>query len=206
MRYYNHDHIWTKRKEAKNPIWGSYSNKCYQDVAQHIGRIQLPPGKILDLGCGAGAAGAWFNELGYTYTGADESKAAIDLGREYFNGLDLHHVDFAEELDMEIWKDKFDLAVSINVLHCLVDPSDRIQLLKSALYSLQKGGSLVLTTMCLPMISDFRQADSPRCYKTVEDIQSEFALAGFQEVETLEFIPVEGRAKISNLVIKGLKK
>lgn len=206
MRYYNHDHIWTKRREAKNPIWGSYSNKCYQDVAQHIGRIKLPPARILDLGCGAGAAGQWFRELGYAYTGADESKAAIDLGVEYFRDLDLHHVDFAEEIQIETWRERFDVAVSINVLHCLVEPSDRMELLKSALYCLQREGSLVLTTMCLPMAPDFRQADSPRCYKTVEEIRSEFELAGFKEIETLEFIPVEGRAKISNLVIKGQKQ
>jgi cyclopropane fatty-acyl-phospholipid synthase-like methyltransferase len=157
---------------------------------------------VLDIGCGAGACGMWFHELGYEYVGLDESENAIDLGRQCFPKLSLHHEDFLAEINKK-WRASFDVAVSINVLHCLTEQGDRLQFLTNAKKTLVSGGSFIFSGMCLPKESSFKQADSPRCYKTVEDIMEEVTKVGFRDVEVLEFLPPSKQAKIGNTTLIG---
>jgi SAM-dependent methyltransferase len=72
----------------------------------------LPPGRALDLACGAGRNAQFLGERGWSVIGVDASVAALQVARgarTVLADLERHHVPFRDEL--------FDIVIIINFLH-----------------------------------------------------------------------------------------
>jgi|SRR5437899_5190853 len=69
----------------------------------------LPPGRALDLACGAGRNSRYLAERGWRVTGVDRSVAAVQIVRGVLADLERDAVPFRDEL--------FDLIIIINFLH-----------------------------------------------------------------------------------------
>ena len=94
--------------------------------------------KILDVGCGAGTFLIVAKGLGWTVTGVEPTKAAVETARRF--GLDVYHGYVEEyEKDTDI---RFDVVTCFEVLEHVADP---IAILKSIKNLLKPGGVLVIS-------------------------------------------------------------
>ncbi|MDD3103769.1 MAG: class I SAM-dependent methyltransferase [Candidatus Cloacimonetes bacterium] len=106
-------------------------------------------GRALDLGCGAGNISFWLESRGYSVTGIDVSRVAIDWAIEQ-GRLSDSIVNFAvanaaqDNLDFE---DKFDLVLDNYCLHCIIG-RDRDRYLSNIFHNLLPGGIYICNTMC----------------------------------------------------------
>ncbi|MFC9680196.1 SAM-dependent methyltransferase [Streptomyces sp. NPDC056948] len=104
----------------------------------------LPPGDVLDLGCGEGGDALWLARLGWHVTAVDISAVAVErlaaLSRSH--GLGDHVTTVRADL-RESWPPGgFDL-VCAHYLHTPFD-LDRATVLRSAAHALRPGGRLLV--------------------------------------------------------------
>ena len=100
-----------------------------------------PPGRILDLGCGAGdPIGGYLLERGFDLVGCDFSEAMIALARRQFPGADWRVQDM-RALDVE---GDFDGVLSWDAFFHLSPPEQRLLLPRLA-GMIRPGGALLLT-------------------------------------------------------------
>ncbi|MFD6992446.1 SAM-dependent methyltransferase [Streptomyces sp. NPDC059943] len=104
----------------------------------------LPPGDVLDLGCGQGGDALWLARRGWRVTAVDVSAVAV----ERLTGLALAH-GLADRMDAErhdlresFPPGTFDL-VSAHYLHTPLD-LDRATVLRAAAHALRPGGRLLV--------------------------------------------------------------
>jgi SAM-dependent methyltransferase len=120
--------------------WEERSHHCHDDpvgvLAAEVG--SLPPGRALDLGCGAGRAAVWLAERGWRVTGVDYSEVALRLARERRADLDWVLADLRE---YEPEQAAFDLVL---VLYVHLPSDERRRLLSRAAAALAAGGTLVV--------------------------------------------------------------
>ena len=191
--YYNHDATWLDRSAHRSPVWGHYSAVLYEHVLQVLSKhmetrtaaFQEQP-NLLDAGCGAGKFGDFAVAAGYQYVGIDESSVAVALGRAHWPSRDLRCLDLAQpiataNLHLDLFG-RFDIATSLNVLHCLTEENHRIQYLKNLKACVKSEGLLCLTTMYGPITRAFRPSREPRIYLDRDTIMGELATAGWPEV------------------------
>jgi SAM-dependent methyltransferase len=95
----------------------------------------LPPGTVLDLGCGAGGDVRWLVARGWQVTAVDIAEAAV---RSLPPSVTAHHMDLAAEFP----PGTYDL-VSAQYFHPVV-ALDRARVLRTAAASLNPGGLLVV--------------------------------------------------------------
>lgn len=203
--YYNHDHIWARRVKVDHPVWGSNSFKVYYAVSDYLKDLGFHGAQVLDIGCGAGILGKVLQAEGHEYTGVDESAVAIELGSRHFPDADLAICDFAFSQIPEEYEGRFEALISINVLHCLVEQTERQNFLRNAYSCAKNASAFILTTMCGPVESTYRQNESPRLYATKADIIAEMQDVGWSRVQELRYIPPFGRSKIPNVHLVGFK-
>ena len=99
-----------------------------------------PRSRVLDVGCGDGlAAGAFLQERGCDYVGADVSENAVREASD--NGFRASLIDDAASLPFA--DNEFDAVVSMEVIEHLLYPLNAVQ---EALRVLKPGGILLLTT------------------------------------------------------------
>jgi SAM-dependent methyltransferase len=98
----------------------------------------LPPGRALDLGCGAGRSAVWLAEHGWQVTGVDFSEVAIGLAHE--RRPDVEWV-LADLRDYEPDHAAFDLVL---VLFVHLPPEERRVLLARAAAALAPGGTALV--------------------------------------------------------------
>ena len=67
---------WNERYAGSNQIWSGQPNQ-----ALVIEVSELPPGRVLDVGCGEGADAVWLAQRGWDVTGLDVSGVALDRAR-----------------------------------------------------------------------------------------------------------------------------
>lgn len=102
----------------------------------------LEPGSALDLGCGDGPNAVWLAEQGWTTTGVDLSRVALDRAAERAAaaGVDVRW----ERADLRGWTtgERFDLVVELFV-HA-ADDVERASVLAGAAECVRPGGTLLV--------------------------------------------------------------
>ena len=115
----------------------STSHHCHDDpvgiLADEL--ADLPPGRALDLGCGAGRSAVWLAERGWDVTGVDFSDVALGLARKQRPDVDWVLADLRE---YEPERGAFDLVL---VLFVHLPPDERRALLSRAADALAPGGT-----------------------------------------------------------------
>ncbi|NTW00713.1 MAG: class I SAM-dependent methyltransferase [Oscillochloris sp.] len=89
---------------------------------------QLPPGRMLDLGCGGGRACIYLAQRGWCCTGIDIVPEAITLAEERADAAGVSaqiyfHVGSVADLDLRLAP--YDLAIDVGCLHSLNDDQAR---------------------------------------------------------------------------------
>ena len=113
-----------------------------REIAEH-GVMWLPgatPGRLLDVGCGAGSFLARMQELGWQVTGVEPDPAGARATREK---LGQGRVVAANLGSCELQAESFDAITLSHVIEHLPDPADA---LRTCLRLLRPGGTLVCTT------------------------------------------------------------
>lgn len=120
--------------------WQERSHHCADDpidvLVDELGG--LPPGRALDLGCGAGRAAAWLADRGWRVTGVDYSEVALRLARERRADIDWVLADLR---GYEPERGAFDLVL---VLYVHLPSPQRLALLARAAGALVRGGTLLV--------------------------------------------------------------
>ena len=107
-------------------------------VADRVGAPGAGPGRLLDLGSGAGVTAQLFATLGYEVTLADVSEPLLEFARWRLErrGVDAGYV----HLPADLGTDAFDLVTALDVMVHVPDPYETAQRLHRAL---RPGGLLV---------------------------------------------------------------
>ena len=153
------------------------SNNLYLD--------DLPPGKLLDIGCGNGERLARMRSIGWSVEGQDVDPKAVSFGRQKFN-LKIHSEPL---LSLVLPSESYDVIIMNHVIEHLLQPA---AILKECHRLLRQGGRLVVVT---PNADSFAHKyfgaswiglDPPRhlhlfSLRTIEQLA---ALAGFRNLNT----------------------
>jgi SAM-dependent methyltransferase len=141
----------------------------------------LPPGRVLDGGCGAGGFLALARERGWTGVGVDYETRMIAVARA--RGLDAHARDFAGFLKTRA-PAEFDAAVLFDVLEHASEPRELLAALKPVL----KPGAYLAVTFpndARPLFFGREDHDYPPHHFTrwtAQSLRSFFAREGFDVV------------------------
>ena len=127
-------------REGWNQRWEQRDHHCADDpvdvLDDELG--SLPPGRALDLGCGAGRSAIWLAKRGWRVTGVDFSDVAIRLAREQRADVDWVLADLRE---YEPEQGVFDLVL---VLFVHLPPDERRLLLSRGAAALVPGGTALV--------------------------------------------------------------
>jgi len=102
----------------------------------------LPPGRALDLGCGAGRSAIWLAERGWEVTGVDFSRVALERARRLARARGVV-IDWVEE-DLRTYEppeSSFDLVL---VLYVHLPAQERRKVLRRVTAALRPGGALLV--------------------------------------------------------------
>lgn len=104
----------------------------------------LPPGDVLDLGCGSGGDALWLARRGWRVTAVDVSSVAVGrlTGLAVSHGLDERIAARRHDLRTSFPDGRYDL-VSAHYLHTPLD-LDRASVLRAAAHALRPGGRLLV--------------------------------------------------------------
>ena len=127
-------------REEWNRRWQERGFHCADDpvglLADEL--AGLPPGRALDLGCGAGRTAIWLAEHGWEVTAVDFSDAALAIARAQRADIEWVPADLRE---YEPEPEAFDLVL---VLYMHMPAGDRRAILAGATAALAPGGTLVV--------------------------------------------------------------
>ncbi|MEI5101718.1 class I SAM-dependent methyltransferase [Streptomyces sp. PmtG] len=135
----------------------------------------LPPGDVLDLGCGGGGDALWLAGQGWRVTAVDVSAVAVErltaLARSH--GLDDRVTAARHDLRTSFPDGAFDL-ICAHYLHTPFD-LDRAAVLRSAAHALRPGGRLLVVDHGSTAPWSWDQ-DSDVRYPTPREVAEELAL------------------------------
>lgn len=77
----------------------------------------LPPGRALDLACGAGRNAMWLQRQGWDVVAIDGAEEAIRIVQEHAPAIDARVLDFERELPLPFPDESFDLIAILFFLH-----------------------------------------------------------------------------------------
>jgi SAM-dependent methyltransferase len=131
--------FWDGVYAARPAASGPQPNACLTETV-----MGLPPGDVLDLGCGDGGDALWLARLGWRVTAVDISAVAVErlaaLARSH--GLGDRVTTVRHDLHKSFPPGGFDL-VCAHYLHTPFD-LDRATVLRSAAHALRPGGRLLV--------------------------------------------------------------
>jgi SAM-dependent methyltransferase len=165
MRYFEtHEAVYARRLAAGAAGWddGEYDEFAMRDQLQRwlvASSAATQGARVLELGCGTGALACMLAEQGFEVTAIDVSTSAVAFARSVAGARGLA-VQF-EVGDACSWRapaDSFDVIVDSHLLHCIVGPVERRQLLANLRTALRPEGELWTETMALAQ----RFAPTPR--------------------------------------------
>jgi SAM-dependent methyltransferase len=165
MRYFEtHEQIYARRLAAGAAGWddGEYDEFALRDQLQRwlvASSAATQGARVLELGCGTGALACMLAEHGFEVTAIDVSASAIGFARSVAQARGLA-VGF-EVGDACSWRapaEAFDVIVDSHLLHCIVGPVERRQLLANLRAALRPEGEFWTETMALAQ----RFAPTPR--------------------------------------------
>jgi len=82
---------WNRRFRERGPVHGGEPDPTVVAELE-----SLPPGRVLDLGCGQGRNGAWLAQQGWDVTGVDFSEVALNAARAAAPGADWVEADLRD--------------------------------------------------------------------------------------------------------------
>jgi SAM-dependent methyltransferase len=128
---------WDARYRESERIWsGEPNDVLVREVAD------LPPGRVLDLGCGEGGDAVWLARRGWRVTAVDISRVAIERAARYAAEAGVE-IDFQwHDLATSFPEGEFDL-VSAQFLHSKGD-MPREEILRKAAAAVAPGGVLLI--------------------------------------------------------------
>jgi SAM-dependent methyltransferase len=187
--YKKHEPVYQKLKKEGFHGWGGSSFKdrmtgWKKNAERIISFVGNERGKLLELGCGNGEVTRMFAKLGFEAYGIEISDTAVSWAKELT--MEALQVDFVAgdvcELD-KIYNVHFNIIIDGNCLHC-IHGSDRDRLLRAVYNRLVEGGVFIVNSLiAIPeteceasMVTD---RELSRCFRTVEQLESEFTEAGF---------------------------
>ncbi|MDD2723611.1 MAG: class I SAM-dependent methyltransferase [Methylovulum sp.] len=138
-------------------LWLSRSRK----TRQRMYLDSLPPGRVLDIGCGGGITLRLLAKAGWTAVGQEVDPVAAENAR-HFSGCDIH-LGAIETLGLAA--ESFD---AITMLHVIEHASSPVELLSICKGLLKPGGQLVLVTPNINSLGrhlygiDWRGLEPPR--------------------------------------------
>ncbi|GAA4170926.1 class I SAM-dependent methyltransferase [Gryllotalpicola koreensis] len=137
--------FWEHRYSSSERIWSGKVNQVLADVA-----ASLLPGRALDLGCGEGADVIWLAQHGWTATGMDISRTAIDraAATAQAEGLEPERARFIAGDLTEVPEGAYDL-VTASFFHSPVELA-RADILRQAAERVAHGGHLLITAHADP--------------------------------------------------------
>lgn len=161
---------WEAHYAERERIWSGRVNKHFAEVV-----AELPPGRVLDLGCGEGGDAVWLAERGWRVTAVDIAETALaraaELARE--RGV-ADRVEFQRHDLSDSFPDgTYDL-VSAQFLHSTVR-LERPQILRKAASALAPGGVLIVVDHAeAPPFAKKMVHDHP--FPSAEEVLAELAL------------------------------
>ena len=102
----------------------------------------LPPGRALDLACGAGRNAVWLAERGWHVTAVDFSDVGLSIARELAEARGMT-VDWIEA-DVLNWKPTANAHDLVCVLYLQLPADERRTVLRSAADAVRPGGTLLV--------------------------------------------------------------
>ena len=187
-------------REDWNRRWQERGFHCEDDPIGVAGEeiATLPPGRALDLGCGAGRAAIWLAARGWRVTAVDFSETALELGRA--TGADVDWV-LADVRDYEPEPEAFDLVL---VLYIHLPVSELGSVLDRARAALAPGGTLVVAGHDVANIGTGAPGPTnPDLLYTAEGLTAELAGLDVRRAERVTR-PVDGGAEaVDTLVVAG---
>ena len=184
---------WNRKHGEAGPLFGVEPNRFL--VAEVSG---LPPGRALDVACGAGRNAVWLAERGWAVTGVDFSDAALANARR----LAAERVVQVEWVDGDLrdWQPpaEYDL-VAVLSLHVPAD--ERRAVLSRAAAALAPGGTLLVVGHHSDNIDHGSGGPmDPRVLYSAEDVAGDLDGLELEKAEAVRR-PVEGeRDAIDTLV------
>ena len=184
---------WNRKHGEAGPLFGVEPNRFL--VAEVSG---LPPGRALDVACGAGRNAVWLAERGWAVTGVDFSDAALANARRLAaeRGVEVDWVD----VDLRDWQPpaEYDL---VAVLYLHVPADERRAVLSRAAAALAPGGTLLVVGHHSDNIDRGSGGPKdPRVLYSEEDVAGDLDGLELEKAEAVRR-PVEGeRDAIDTLV------
>ncbi|NGO43761.1 SAM-dependent methyltransferase [Streptomyces ureilyticus] len=135
----------------------------------------LPPGDVLDLGCGEGGDALWLARRGWHVTAVDVSAVAIErlTGLAVSRGLDDRVAAERHDLRESFPDGAFDL-ICAHYLHTPLD-LDRASVLRAAAHALRPGGRLLVVDHASTAPWSWNQDPDVR-YPTPRQVAAELGL------------------------------
>jgi 2-polyprenyl-3-methyl-5-hydroxy-6-metoxy-1,4-benzoquinol methylase len=144
------------------------------------------PLKILDFGCGDGRFFPLFSKYGDVY-GIDYADKAIERGKSYLNTDQLYAGSITDTAVSELFKDKFDLIVSTEVMEHIVD-KDKKYYFDNLAALLKREGMVILTTPNAKVKKHYFSGIRKNYQQPIEDWMSKKEIARSLEVRGFDII------------------
>jgi ubiquinone/menaquinone biosynthesis C-methylase UbiE len=112
----------------------------------------LPPGRVLDLGCGTGTNSLYLAHRGWRAIGVDFVPKAIRAARRKAKATGLRGIEFhvGDVTQLDFLEGEFDLALDVGCLHCMV--RSKQPLYAAELIRLTQPGSMYLLYSFAPRL------------------------------------------------------
>jgi SAM-dependent methyltransferase len=180
--------------------WQERGFHCEDDPIGIVGEEieALPPGRALDLGCGAGRAAIWLASRGWRVTAVDFSETALELGRA--TGADVDWV-LADVREYGPEPKVFDLVL---VLYIHLPVSELRGVFERARAALAPGGTLLVAGHDVANIGTGAPGPSnPDLLYTAEGLTAELTGLDVRRAEPVRRPTGHGVEAVDTLVVAG---
>lgn len=183
---------WEARYAERDGIWSGRVNAVLADV---VAGLPAGGGRALDLGCGEGGDVVWLAEQGWTVTGVDLSRTAVERGERAAHAAGVAERTRFVAADLATWapgaEERFDL-VTASFLQSWPVEIPRDTILHRATMAVAPGGHLLVTAHAAPPHGDLPEEMRAYRFPTPEQDLAALQLDGGWDV-----VVAEGRPRSS---------
>jgi 2-polyprenyl-3-methyl-5-hydroxy-6-metoxy-1,4-benzoquinol methylase len=134
---------WDRKHAEAGLLFGAEPNRF---LVAEVG--SLPPGRALDVACGAGRNAVWLAERGWAVTGVDFSGVALANARRLAAGRGVT-VEWVQA-DVREWQPEAAASDFVAVLYLQLPAAERRLVLGRAAEAVAPGGTLLVVTESSP--------------------------------------------------------
>ena len=139
-------HQWDERYSQAALLWTAEPNRFLVDEV-----ASLAPKAALDVACGEGRNSVWLAERGWTVTGVDFSKVALDKGRQLAEARNVPVTFELADATFYTRLDAFDLVI---VMYLQLPAPARRSAFGNAAAAVRSGGTLLIVGHDITNIAD----------------------------------------------------